>query len=119
MTIAARLYCGDWIGDCTRPGCCNAEHLYDLRSPGHPPGPNNPRSEKRSMFHCSNCQLLDQIEWPEDSFMAAVAMIVSRRPVPQTRNWFPAEHPQAVRNNLEHGQTVLQLLEENAEHGVN
>ena len=118
MAVAAYLYCGDWVADCSRPGCSSTEHLYALRSPGKPPGPMNPRSEKASMFRCSNCLHLDWIDWPDPEFMAAAAAVVALRPVPQNRNWYPKDHPVAVAFHLAHCQTLADLVAENDAHGV-
>jgi hypothetical protein len=118
MAVRARLYCGDWIGDCTRSGCAGAEFLFALRSPGNPAGPLNPRDVRRNAFLCTNCLQLDDIEWPEEEFMMAVQQVVSLRPVPQNRNWFPEDHPLALASHVAHGQTIDDLRAENSAHGV-
>lgn len=95
----ARIYSGMWIADCPEPYCGNAEKLT-----------------REAAFHCSNCQLVVEVEWPDnpDELMAVLA----RRRVPQTRNWFPADHHVALASNTPHGQTVADLEAENREYGI-
>lgn len=102
LTTRARAYAnhGRWISDCTRPYCANAEKL----TPG------------QGTFHCSNCLQVAEIEWPPDA--DEIWAVLARRPVPQTRNWFPAGHDLALRSGTPHGQTVADLEDENREHGV-
>ena len=115
MTARARayVYAGDWVADCTRDGCSNAEFLCDLANPRDP---RSPRTRPRGMFHCSNCQQIAEIEWPPD--MDGIMQVLGLRPVPHTRNWYPAEHDTAVRFRIPHGQSIDELRAENAEHGV-
>lgn len=110
----AFVYHGDWVAECPMPDCGNVEHLFD------PAGRGGPRIIPRPLFACSYCGLKDiQVLWPDGNLMAGVMGALSRRPVPHTRNWYPADHPMAVRLRIpEHGQTVDDLLAENAEHGV-
>ena len=119
MEIArAYVYNGEWTADCPRPGCANAEYLHGLRRPGHPAGPNNPRDVRKSIFLCSYCQQMAQIEWPPQAFMDSVLELLTRRPVPSNRNWYPADHAGAISFRIEHGQSLEQLREENLEHGI-
>lgn len=114
----AWVYCGDWVANCPRPedpvtfkGCGGVEFLYE------PTVPNGPRIMEKKIFVCSNCGFQAEISWPrrrED--LLSVLML---RPDPTTRHWYPTDHPDAIRWNLPHGQTVSDLLEENEEHGVN
>jgi hypothetical protein len=100
LTEYARAYVnhGRWIADCPRPYCGNAEALQ-------------PGAEQA--FVCTNCHLLARIEWPPDAEAIWAALEV--RPVPQTRNWFPADHELAVRAGCPHGQTVADLEAETRE----
>lgn len=118
MPVAAYVYSGDWVGDCSRPGCANTEHLFERRYPARPVSPVNRREVRKRTFLCSNCQQLDTITWPEDGFMSRVSAVLSLRPVPQNRNWYPADHPVALAFHLPHGQTVGDLAQENLEHGL-
>lgn len=113
LTARARIYCGDWIADCPRPFCSNAEHLYERANPRNP---RSPRVVQKPEFSCTNCHLTAPIEWPNS--MADIMAVLMLRPVPQTRNWYPTGHNEAVRCNLPHGQSVDDLRAENAEHGV-
>jgi hypothetical protein len=56
------------------------------------------------------------VTWP-DNRHEIIAVLV-RRPLPDTRNWYPTDHPVAVRFGLPHGQTVRDLVDENEAHGV-
>jgi hypothetical protein len=115
MMVRARayVYAGDWVADCPREGCGNVEHLYDRTSARNPRAP---RIVQKPEFGCSNCGHAAPIEWPAD--MAAITAVLGLRPVPQNRNWYPASHEVAIRFRLPHGQSVADLVEENAAHGV-
>jgi hypothetical protein len=114
LTLRARayVYSGDWVSDCPRPGCANVEHLFEPVTIG------GPRIRQKSFFTCSYCGMQSVIDWPTQDFMLAVTEILSRRPIPSNRNWYPADHETAVRFKIEHGQTLDQLREENESHGV-
>lgn len=102
LTERARAYVnhGRWIADCTRTDCANAEAL----------------EPRQVTFHCSNCLQLADIEWPPD--VDELWAVLLRRPVPQTRNWFPSGHELALRSGTPHGQTAADLEDENREHEV-
>lgn len=108
----AYVYCGDWVADCPRP-CGGTEHLYDRTRPKEP---DSPRTVRKASFLCSNCKLLSDIDWPTD--MDGLMGVLQRRPVPHTRNWYPEDHTVAIRAGIPHGQSVNDLEDENAEHGV-
>ena len=91
---------GRWIADCTRPHCNNAEKL----------------EPRQAMFHCVNCHQIAPVTWPADA--DEIREVLDRRPVPQTRNWAPAGHRQALACGVPDGQTVADLLAENDEYGV-
>jgi hypothetical protein len=44
--------------------------------------------------------------------------ILMLRPIPRNRNWYPQDHPVALKFNIPHGQSPADLLAENEEHGV-
>lgn len=111
-TARAYVYSGDWVADCPRDACGSVEHLYDKASPH----PSSPRVVQKPEFRCSNCRLTAPISWPPD--LAEITAVLALRPVPQTRNWYPADHDTAVRFRVPHGQSVEQLRAENVEHGV-
>jgi hypothetical protein len=58
----------------------------------------------------------DGIVWPheEENIMTTLNL----RPIPHTRNWYPDNHPVALRAGIPHGQSVLDLIQENSDHGV-
>lgn len=101
ITGCARVYvyAGDWVADCPT-GCGNVERVRD-----------------RSMvFGCSYCKVMSDMEWPPN--MGDIMAVLEVRPVPHTRNWYPTGHQTAVKFGVPHGQTVRDLVEENAEHGI-
>lgn len=114
----AYIYAGEWVADCTRDGCGNVEYLFGLRSPAHPPGPANPREIRKPVFLCSYCQQMAEIDWPSQDFMEEAMAVLALRPIPSTRNWYPANHDTATAFRLEHGQSVDDLRQENEAHGV-
>jgi hypothetical protein len=95
-TPTARAYYnhGRWITDCPRPGCANAQAL----------------TPAQWVFECSNCLVRAPVEWPPNA--AEITAELDRRPVPDTRNWFPEDHPLALASGRDHGQTVSQLADE-------
>lgn len=114
----AFVFNGEWVAECPVNGCNNVEFLT-TRLPEHrgrrdlPPGPVQP------VFACRNCLTVSpHVEWPDhpDDLMA----VLNRRPVPQTRNWYPDGHPHALKwAGTPHGQSVADLEQENRDHGVN
>lgn len=107
----AYVYQGEWVADCTRqPDCGNVEFLMEPVMKG------GPRINPKPVFLCSNCTMMAAIDWPHD--MLGIMEVLGRRPVPQTRNWYPRDHVTAVRHRIPHGQSVADLQAENREHGV-
>ena len=112
MTSAARAYVynGMWVADCPR-SCGGVEPLFEAKRKG------GPQVVRRTLFHCSYCHFAtSQIEWPPDE--ADIMAVLALRPVPHNRNWYPSGHSTALRFGIPHGQTVRDLQDENAEHGV-
>lgn len=105
----AYVYSGNWVADCPRE-CGNVEFLCDPVTAG------GQRTVQRTRFVCTYCMHTAGIEWPAD--VAAIMAILELRPVPHTRNWYPARHDTAMRFRVPDGQSVAQLREENAEHGI-
>lgn len=94
---------GNWIAECPREHCGNALRL----------------EPKQTLFHCAGeggCQLIAEIVWPPDADDIWAALL--HRPVPRTRNWAPAGHRQAIVDGFPDGQSVADLLDENAVYGV-
>jgi len=107
---SAYVYAGDWVADCTRSRCGNVEFLYTPVKPG------GPRVLKKPIFVCSNCGMQAVIDWPDHEM--EILAVLSKRPIPQNRNWYPKDHPVAVNFRIAHGQSIRDLLDENEEHGV-
>ncbi len=112
LTVRARAYVygGDWVADCPRQGCGNAEFLYNRTRTGAP------WTTQKPAYHCSYCRQVAPIDWPSD--LAGIMSALGERPVPHTRNWYPADHEVAVRAGIPHGQSVRDLRDESREHGV-
>ena len=83
MTLA---YCnhGRWVADCATPYCGEA-HTVNVGD----------------VFACQNCGRTQVVSFPNDKPLIDAAL--SRRVVPETRNWVP-------------GETVTDLITENREH---
>lgn len=106
----AYVYNGDWVADCPR-ACGGVEFLYEQRFL------NGPRDVRKNFFRCSNCaHATDRVVWPRRE--AEIMEALLRRPLKQNRNWYPKDHPVAVRFNVPHGQTPAELVAEGEEHGV-
>lgn len=115
----AYLYCGDWVADCIRPGCANAEFLMDPLRRDIPASPFvNPRTVRRPAFLCSYCGMAADILWPHPQLMAELETVLALRPLPHNRNWYPDGHANAELWGLPTGQTPDDLREENAANGV-
>lgn len=110
--VSAYVYGGDWVADCGREGCANVEHLFT------PARPNGLRILRRPFFACSYCGYQSEITWPGDSLQAEIMSVLMKRPIPSTRNWYPADHPTAVKFGIPHGQSTDDLRAENEDHGV-
>lgn len=110
----AFVYAGEWVADCPR-GCGNVEFLTSkpktLRGRAGSRGPIKPA------FDCTYCGFhTSAVQWPADA--EAILTVLDRRPIPHNRNWAPAGHRQAVSCGVPDGQSIADLLAENAENGV-
>lgn len=89
---------GRWIAECPRPFCGNAISL----------------KPRQTRMRCNpdhgGCAMVAPVEWPAK--VDEITQALKRRPVPSTRNWFPAGHPMAVKMNLPMDQTPAELVEE-------
>lgn len=102
MTPLARAYAnhGRWLADCPRPHCGSAEKLAG----GQP------------WFRCSACGAQAPVDWPPDA--PELAAVLAARGNPKWMNWYPAGHDVAERCGLPSGQSVADLLAENAGHAA-
>lgn len=108
----ARAYVlrGDWVADCPRPGCANVEFLFTQGKI------NGPRMIRKPFYTCSYCGAQAEIGWARRE--VEIMEVLDRRPIPDTRNWYPHDHPDAIRFGVPHGQSIAELVAENEEHGV-
>lgn len=102
--VQARLYAGDWIADCGRDGCNGAELLINSKT-----------GERLAFFSCSECGFTGDIIWADKE--AEIMEVMKFRPIRHTRNWFPKNHPLALKARCPHGQGIAELIFENYEHG--
>lgn len=111
----AYVYAGEWVADCPR-GCGNVEFITE-KNPRHRSALHYVAGEPHTSFRCSYCQYhTASIHWPADG--EQIMDVLSRRPIPHTRNWYPEGHITAVRHGIPDGQTVEELVAENVENGV-
>ena len=118
MTARAYVYAGEWVADCPRPDCYSTEFLFNPVDASRPAGPLNPRMVRKPMFHCVNCGLICGMEFPPEDVRNEIMHVLAQRPVPQTRHWYPKDHPVAIAARIPHGQSPDDLRRENHEHGV-
>lgn len=88
--VYAEANWGRWVARCPAPWCTNAMQV----TPG------------QDAFVCAGlggCGCGADVVWPTDP--DAIELILTMRPVPATRNWLP-------------GETLEQLVLENAAHGI-
>jgi hypothetical protein len=99
MRARAHVNHGRWIASCPNPDCNGAEELHPWSGYqcGHTACAVTVHPE--TVFHCSYCRTVAAVDWPE----------LQKRPRVENRNWFPADHEQAVKWGLPHGQTVDEL----------
>lgn len=94
-----RPYCewGLWVARCPQEWCLGADH--------YGPGPNTGRigGLRDDRFTCPRCGTAVPVAWPTDR--NAIMHVLMQRPMPETRNWQP-------------GESVLDLIIENATHGI-
>lgn len=98
----AYLNQGRWVAHCDTDGCHGAERVWPggqvRERQGHKFG-----ISRQGVLHCSNCGKTSKVSFPEER--KRIDRLMSRRPVPETRNWTP-------------GEPVEVLEEENAAHGL-
>jgi hypothetical protein len=96
-TARAYIYNGMWVADCPA-GCNSTEKITGAG------------------FRCSYCGRLAEIEWPSQA--GEIMAVLELRPFAYNRNWYPEGHLVAMAANVPHGQTVDDLIQENADHGI-
>ena len=93
---------GRWVAHCDTDDCAGAERVW----PGGQIRENRDGRKygiARTVMHCANCEHTSRVTFPDDR--KRIDKLLSRRPVPETRNWHP-------------GETTAILLEENTAHGL-
>lgn len=76
---------GRWVAECGRPDCPEAHKV----APG-------------DSFICANCGWVGIVKFPDR--VDDIERVLSKRPVPQTRNWWPWETVEMLEvENMLHG----------------
>lgn len=83
----ARVYFGEWVADCPRPGCTNTEAIM----PGQWTFFCGDYARRMGQPLHAYCQWTGQILWPGNAYDIHVEL--QRRPVKGTRHWFPPGYP--------------------------
>lgn len=96
-TAIAYINFARWVANCPRD-CGNA---WELK-----PGEN--------MVQCGECGNICPVQWPP--FADDLWEALQERPLPRTRNWFPAGHPLAIASQSTHGETADELRRETRMH---
>lgn len=97
---------GRWVAECPR-GCGNALELV--------PGQISAICASRTgLIIAGTCGYIGPVQWPGNA--SELTATLAKRPMDRHRNWFPADHPLAVRGNMPHGQSVSELDMETEEH---
>lgn len=118
MIAYAYVYAGEWVADCPRPDCYSTEFMFNPVDASRPAGPMNPRISRKPLFSCVNCGQVAPVIWPAQETQDEIMHVLAQRPVPQTRHWYPKNHPVAVAARIPHGQSPDDLRQENHDHGV-
>lgn len=86
-----------WVARCPQPWCVGIDH--------YGPGPNTGRigGLGETQFCCPRCGTVATAAWPES--LDDLLHVLMQRPMPETRNWEP-------------GETLQDLIAENAIHGI-
>ena len=110
MTAAAYYNHGRWVAECPDPTCSDARLVYEINPQTGVPTGSRLDSDRCAAGHAF------LIGMPPAEEEARIVAALERRPLPSTRNWFPAEHPTALAGGLPHGQTVADLEAETDAH---
>lgn len=91
----ARAYInyGRWVADC--PANCGSAMCL---------------KNSDTIFQCPECHMISKVEWPDNP--DEIWDVLSERPAPRYRNWFPSHHELALRSGCPHGQTIAELRQE-------
>lgn len=97
LTTRAFVNAGSWVALCPQPWCLGFDH--------YGPGPNTGRigGLGESTFTCPRCTTVSRVAWPDNG--EDIMHVLAQRPMFETRNWQP-------------GETLEDLLVENAVHGL-
>lgn len=90
---------GRWIADCPMD-CGSALQL----------------TNGQGIYQCVECGFTTEVVWPSN--VAEITEVLNERPAKRNRNWFPSEHPLALRSFSPHGQTLQELRDETEENRV-
>ncbi len=94
---------GRWISDCPADGCTDAREVY------------SPQTGIRQSEDVCAAGHHFRIEMPPPDVEAQIVAAVAQRPNAADRSWYPAGHRRATLQGFPTGQSVAELLAENAE----
>jgi hypothetical protein len=94
---------GRWVAHCETDGCSGAEMVWPGGAVRELESGRKYGISRQGVLHCGNCGQTSQVSFPAER--PQITRILNRRPVPETRNWYP-------------GETAEGLAAENAEKGV-
>jgi hypothetical protein len=85
IAVDARVNHSRWIAECATPDCTGAERVWPggglrLTKDGRPYG-----ITVDGVLHCANCGRTTGVVFPTNR--RTIQTLLSRRPVPETRNW--------------------------------
>lgn len=110
----AYVYNGEWVADCPSD-CKSTQFVEDKLDKDR--GVAGTRGVRMHYYYCTYCTTYtESIRWPADA--EEIKAILDRRPLRHTRNWYPEGHIVALQAGIRDGETVAELLAENAAYGV-
>lgn len=105
----AYLNGGRWVADCPEPGCKDARLVYEVD-----PRTGGPTGRKLTEDVCAAGHGFE-IVMPPPEFEAQVMAAVADRAEDADKAWYPKGHVRAALAGLPTGQSIDDLVQENAE----
>lgn len=108
-TSLAFLDHGAWKADCPEPGCGDARLVYEIN-----PRTGVPTGRRLTEDVCAKGHRF-AIEMPPPEFEAQVVAAVADRALDADKSWFPKGHQRAALAGIPVGQSIDDLVRENAD----